>query len=35
MEMLNITSVSINDLKQVLQEQNVDSTHLRITASIG
>lgn len=35
MDMLNISSSTVQDLKQVLQEQNLASTNLRIVGSIG
>lgn len=35
MEILRITSSAVQDLKEVLEAQNVDSTQLRIVASAG
>ena len=35
MEILKITSSAVQDLKEVLEAQNVDSTQLRIVASAG
>lgn len=35
MEMLSVSSSTVQDLKQVLQEQKISSTNLRIIGSIG
>ncbi len=35
MEMLNISPSTIQDLKQVMNEQKIESTNLRITGNIG
>lgn len=35
MEMLNVTPSTMQDLKQILQDQKIDSTNLRITAEVG
>ncbi len=35
MDLLDVTPDTIQDLKQILNERQLDSTNLRITASMG
>jgi Fe-S cluster assembly iron-binding protein IscA len=35
MEMINISSSTIQDVKQLLNEQKINSTNLRISSRIG
>lgn len=35
MELIKTTTSTVQDLKQILQEQGIDSTNLRIDANIG
>lgn len=35
MEMLSISRSTLQDLKQILKEQNIEASNLRIVGSIG